>query len=689
MNRKKLLYILLPTAIAAVLAALIYLPASREKQLKALCRVQAETCYRITDGGADTLYLPVDSTPAMAAAAVPDSLWTRSEQTGAFVSNEGHIVTSDSPARDLPDTMPAAAASRRMARADSLLKAQITRKRKELDPLDDFARTHSIADDGFNEVMALREACATLLTALEKAHERMAALQKKGHYEMVQIQRIRISTPYADGVPARVVLRKNGLWLLQTQGACLPEGATRFSVYRTGVRAMKRRLLAYNDLGGVTARRVPQVIEPKVRLLPTAEGGIWTNPSGHLCGVERKGQRIRSREMADLLAEVHSWPVWWWTNLRAWRKSERAGTAPLDAVKDPVTACTAKVISDSLLYIGQCSGDKNLRQGYGILRLPDGSTYAGTWDADTLCKGVRTNGEGIYEGTFDALLQPSGYGRMTYANGYIYQGEWKDGVRDGHGISTAPVGSVLRCGIWKKTKFKGERMVYTADRIYGIDISRHQHEKGRKKYAIDWNKLRITGLGNQKRVLGNVDYPISFMYIKATEGTTVFNRYYPADLRQARRHHIPVGTYHFFGTKTSGAQQAAHFLKKANIARGDLPPVLDIEPTEAQIRRMGGREKLFKEVLAWLRIVQQRCGKKPVLYVGQLFVNNHLNHAPEALKDYDVWVARYGEYKPYVKLLHWQLTPAGRVRGITGEVDINVYNGTRSQFQEYLNRVRR
>ena len=36
---------------------------------------------------------------------------------------------------------------------------------------------------------------------------------------------------------------------------------------------------------------------------------------------------------------------------------------------------------------------------------------------------------------------------------------------------------------------------YTAERIYGIDLSRHQHEQNNKYYHIYWNKLRITDLG--------------------------------------------------------------------------------------------------------------------------------------------------------------------------------------------------
>jgi lysozyme len=44
----------------------------------------------------------------------------------------------------------------------------------------------------------------------------------------------------------------------------------------------------------------------------------------------------------------------------------------------------------------------------------------------------------------------------------------------------------------------------------------------------------------------------------------------------------------------------------------------------------------------------------------------------------------YGEFKPYVHLLHWQLTPYGRVRGIRTEVDVNVFNGNKEEFAKYV-----
>ena len=54
-------------------------------------------------------------------------------------------------------------------------------------------------------------------------------------------------------------------------------------------------------------------------------------------------------------------------------------------------------------------------------------------------------------------------------------------------------------------------------------------------------------------------------------------------------------------------------------------------------------------------------------------------------KKYNVWIARYGEYKPDVHLVYWQLSPDGRVNGIHGDVDINVFNGYMPAFRNFLN----
>ena len=114
-----------------------------------------------------------------------------------------------------------------------------------------------------------------------------------------------------------------------------------------------------------------------------------------------------------------------------------------------------------------------------------------------------------------------------------------------------------------------------------------------------------------------------------------------------------------------------------------MPPVLDVEPTKKQIEQMGGVASMFSRIQTWLNIVEARTGCRPILYVGQSFVNKYLPAAPYIKNNYMIWIARYGEYKPDVKLVYWQLCPDGRVRGIRGEVDINVFNGYATQFAEF------
>ena len=285
-----------------------------------------------------------------------------------------------------------------------------------------------------------------------------------------------------------------------------------------------------------------------------------------------------------------------------------------------------------------------------------------------------------------AVPQPiiNGHGAWRYADGSYYEGHWKDGKRHGFGFSLSE--GQLRVGEWKEDLFKGERLLYTNERIYGIDIARYQHEKGRRRYAIDWKRLRITHLGtlSKKQISGSVNYPVSFIFIKATEGKDIRNRYYAADYAAARKHGFRVGSYHFFSTKSTATEQAKHFLRQAHFNNGDLPPVLDVEPTNAQIKKMGGPEALFKAVRTWLSLVKQQTGVSPILYVNQQFVNKYLPLAPDIKRDYQVWIARYGEYKPDVRLAIWQLSPDGRVQGIRGDVDIDVFNGYQEEWQEFL-----
>ena len=316
-----------------------------------------------------------------------------------------------------------------------------------------------------------------------------------------------------------------------------------------------------------------------------------------------------------------------------------------------------------------------------ILRDSLGRIVCAEYDADTIVKAVRTDSLGTYRGQMDRHLQAWGQGTYDAIDGSHYEGFWEDDQRNGFGFESSP--HHVRVGTWKKGRFLGEKLRYTAERIYGIDISRHQHEKGRKRFGINWKQLRITSLG-QRHPSGGQTFPVSFVYIKSTEGTTIRNRYFMSDYAKAKQQGLHVGAYHFFSLKTPALAQATYFVNSTLFRQGDFPPVLDVEPTDAQIEAIGGDEVLMQRIRTFMDYVEKRTHMRPILYVNQMFINKHMQNAADIKQNYNVWIARYGEYKPDVKLVYWQLSPDGRVNGITGPVDINVFNGYQGQWDEFL-----
>lgn len=328
------------------------------------------------------------------------------------------------------------------------------------------------------------------------------------------------------------------------------------------------------------------------------------------------------------------------------------------------------------------------RQGTCLALDSIGHTILGTWQADTLTTGIRLDSLGTYLGDFSGL-NAQGHGAYLAFDGSYFEGHWEADRRQGFGLEmlTPTDGDPHLCvGEWLNGRFWGERMKYTSERIYGIDIARYQHEQGRRRFPINWNNMRITFLGHRghKNVADTANYPVSFVFIKSTESINIRNRYFASDYKQAHKHGINVGAYHFFRLRSSGAAQAQFFLKHTLFNNGDLPPVLDVEPTDAQIAHVGGVEAMFRQIRTWLHIVEQHTGAKPILYVNQRFVNLYLSQAPDIKRDYRIWIARYSEYKPDVRLAFWQLCPDGRVAGIRPNVDINVFNGYQTQFEDFL-----
>ena len=198
--------------------------------------------------------------------------------------------------------------------------------------------------------------------------------------------------------------------------------------------------------------------------------------------------------------------------------------------------------------------------------------------------------------------------------------------------------------------------------IRGIDISHYQDE-------IRWDKLRNASMNND---------PVSFVIIKATEGVSLMDDNFNENFYQAKNNGFIRGAYHFFNPEIDAARQARFFLHQVHLEPGDLPPVLDIEK-----KGNLSNAELQKAVRIWLDIVEERYGCKPILYTGYKFRTDVLTDP--VFNDYPLWIAHYYVEKlEYKGTWHiWQHTDCGRVDGIRGFVDCNIFNGNLEQLQSF------
>ena len=187
--------------------------------------------------------------------------------------------------------------------------------------------------------------------------------------------------------------------------------------------------------------------------------------------------------------------------------------------------------------------------------------------------------------------------------------------------------------------------------VHGIDVSRYQG-------YIDWDRV--------------AEQKIDFVFIKATEGMTFRDSQFFCNWDALKNVGIKRGAYHFFRPKTSPVAQAEQFIFMVEQESSDLPPVLDIELLDGVAPK-----KIVESMKVWLDLVEDAYRVKPIIYTNMNFYNDHLaGHFDE----YPLWIARYNKF--FTPSLSgkktwdfWQYGNRGKVAGIDGEVDFNVFKG--------------
>jgi GH25 family lysozyme M1 (1,4-beta-N-acetylmuramidase) len=201
-----------------------------------------------------------------------------------------------------------------------------------------------------------------------------------------------------------------------------------------------------------------------------------------------------------------------------------------------------------------------------------------------------------------------------------------------------------------------------ATRIQGIDVSYYQG-------TPNWGSVRAAGK--------------QFAIVRVSDGTGFLDPQFANNWRNAQNAGVYVGAYQFFRPNQDAIAQADLMVNQLNAVGfngNHLPPVIDVEVT-------GGVSSatVISRVNQWLQRVQSRTGRLPALYTSPGFWGGIGNPSPNPVPY--LWVAHWGVSCPNVpnvsyswRLRWWQYSATGRVSGISGDVDLDLYNGSLTEM---------
>ena len=198
--------------------------------------------------------------------------------------------------------------------------------------------------------------------------------------------------------------------------------------------------------------------------------------------------------------------------------------------------------------------------------------------------------------------------------------------------------------------------------IIGVDVSHWQHE-------IDWEQVKASGVDFAIIKLGGRGYE---------SGVLSLDRYAISNLDGAIAAGLDVGVYFFSQAITpEEAEEEAYFVVRNLEPYAEhitMPAVYDWEHVvdpDARTANMRDPDVLTDFSLVFLQTIEA-AGYTPMVYFNRTQSWKYLNL--EELTDYDFWLAAYTQRMdfPY-KIKMWQYTCEGRVPGITGDCDINIY----------------
>ena len=201
-------------------------------------------------------------------------------------------------------------------------------------------------------------------------------------------------------------------------------------------------------------------------------------------------------------------------------------------------------------------------------------------------------------------------------------------------------------------------LLQNVDSSPGVDVSAHQGD-------IDWAAVKKSGIEFAVIRLGYRGYG---------SGKLVEDDYAKQNLKEAKEAGLKIGAYFFSqALDIKEADEEIQFmLNMLADAELDMPIVLDWEIPAEDARTKNMDARTLTDIQLHFCGQMKKMGYQPMIYFNW-HQSENLYYLSE-LEDYPFWLALYQDRMTYPwKVEMWQYTCTGRVPGIQGDVDINVY----------------
>lgn len=169
---------------------------------------------------------------------------------------------------------------------------------------------------------------------------------------------------------------------------------------------------------------------------------------------------------------------------------------------------------------------------------------------------------------------------------------------------------------------------------------------------------------------------IRFAWIKASEGTNFHDGNFAINVDKARHAGMRIGAYHYFRFDKDGVLQALNFLRAVKGRSFDLGLAIDVEDAgNATGVPLDSITMRLQQMLDFLNL----CGHRITFYSNREGYDKYLL---ENFRGFPLWICSFKQENDMAgDWIYWQYDHKGKVPGIRGNVDLNVFSGTEEEWE--------